>query len=207
MTDLTLYSMPSSGNSYKIRLLLALLGRGYRHVGMEYETAELAAAHAAGHLPLGKLPVLELADGTRLPESNAILCYLAEGTDWLPGNPVERAKTLGWMFWEQNQHEGVIAVRAALLTYEHRKHLATPERLAELLEAGHQRLAQMESRLASHDWIATEGASVADLALYAYTHSAGTKGGFDLERFPGIMRWIDRIAGLPGYVGLDVMPA
>lgn len=206
MTDLTLYSMPSSGNSYKVRLLLALLGRPYRHIGMEYETRELADAHAAGQLPLKKLPVLELADGTRLPESNAILCYLAEGTKWLPDDPVKRAKTLGWMFWEQNQHEGTIAVRAALLTYEIRKHLATPERLAELLEAGHERLAQMEDRLSAHDWIATDHATVADLSLYAYSHTAESKGGFDLSQFPGINRWLDRVASLPGYVGLEDIP-
>ncbi len=206
MPDLTLYSMPSSGNSYKVRLMLALLGREYAHVGMEYETPALANAHASGRLPLGKLPVLELADGTRLPESNAILCYLAEGTEWFSQDPVDRARTLGWMFWEQNQHEGVIAVRAALLTYESRKHLATPERLAELLEAGHERLARMEDRLATHDWIATDRATIADLSLYAYTHTAGTKGGFDLDRFPGIGRWLDRVAALPGYVGLNDIP-
>lgn len=206
MTDLTLYSMPSSGNSYKVRLLLSLLGQPYTHVGMEYETPELDAAHAERRLPLKKLPVLELADGTRLPESNAILCYLAEGTDWLPSDPVARAQTLAWMFWEQNQHEGVIAVRAAILVYENRKHLRTPERLAELLDTGHERLAQMEARLAEHDWIATDAPTVADLSLYAYTHSAGTKGGFDLDRFPGILRWLARIEDMPGYVTLDDIP-
>lgn len=207
MTDLTLYSMPSSGNSYKVRLLLALLGRTYRHIGMEYETSALAAAHADARLPLKKLPVLELADGTRIPESNAILFYLVEGTDWMPADPVARAQTLAWMFWEQNQHEGVVAVRAALLTYEHRKHLATPERLAELLDAGHDRLSQMEARLTDHDWIATDRPTIADISLYAYTHTAGTKGGFEMTRFPAINRWLARIAKLPGYVGLDDIPA
>ena len=207
MTDLTLYSMPSSGNSYKVRLLLAHLGLPYTHVGMEYLTPELDAAHAEGRLPLKKLPVLELSDGTRLPESNAILCYLAEGTDWLPVDRLERAQTLAWMFWEQNQHEGTIAVRAALLTYPHRKHLATPERLAELLDAGHDRLAQMEARLAGHDWLAADRPTVADICLFAYTHSAGEKGGFDLGRFPAIRRWLDRVAALPDHVKLDDIPA
>lgn len=206
MTDLTLYSMPSSGNSYKVRLLLALLGRPYRHVGMEYETPELDKAHADGILPLKKMPTLELADGTRLPESNAILCYLAEGTDWLPADPLARAQVLAWMFWEQNQHEGVIAVRAALLTYESRRHLATPERLAELLHRGHAILAQMEDHLATRDWLVGDGPTVADLSLYAYTQSAGTKGGFDLSRFPAIDRWLARVAVLPGYVTLDDIP-
>ena len=206
MSDLTLYSMPSSGNSYKVRLLLALLGRSYKHVGMEYETPALEAAHAQARLPLKKLPVLELADGTRIPESNAILCFLSEGTTWMPADPIARAQALAWMFWEQNQHEGVIAVRAALLTYESRKHLATPERLAELLETGHERLAQMEDRLSGHEWLATYQPTVADLSLYAYTHSAGEKGGFDLDRFPGINRWIDRVKSLPDYVSLTDIP-
>ncbi len=206
MTDLTLYSMPSSGNSYKVRLLLSFLGLPYTHVGMEYETPALAEAHAQRALPLGKLPTLELADGTRLPESNAILCYLAEGTVWLPDDTVRRAQTLAWMFWEQNQHEGTIAVRAALLTYESRKHLATPERLAELLDAGHQRLAQMEAHLNDHDWFGGATPTVADISLYAYTHSAGSKGGFDLEQFPRILDWLDRFAALPNYVTLDDIP-
>lgn len=207
MNDLTLYSMPSSGNSYKVRLLLAYLGRPYRHVGMEYLTPELDKAHAEGLLPLKKLPTLELVDGTRLPESNAILCYLAEGTDWLPADPLDRARVLAWMFWEQNQHEGVIAVRAALLVYEHRKHLATPERMAELLDRGHEILGQMEAHLAKNEWLAAGRPTVADIALYAYTHSAGTKGGFDLSRFPAVNAWLARVAALPGHVTLDDIPA
>ena len=207
MTDLTLYSMPSSGNSYKARLLLSFLGRPYRHVGMEYETPELDAAHASGRLPLGKLPVLVLPDGTTIPESNAILCYLAEGTDWMPDDPVARAKALGWMFWEQNQHESVIAVRAALLAYESRRHLATPERLAELLERGQALLAQMNAHLDGRDWLAGNAPSVADISLYAYTHSAGTKGGFDMTPFEALGAWLARIEALPGYVGLWDIPA
>ena len=203
---LTLYSMPSSGNSYKVRLLLALLDMPYKHVGMEYETPEIAQAHAENVFPLGKMPVLELADGTRLPESNAILCFLAEGTDWMPDDPVTKAQALGWMFWEQNQHEGVIAVRAALKMYASRAHLATPERMAELLERGHELLGQMESHLKNWDWLAGDKPSIADISLYAYTHTAGGFGGFDMSQFPAILAWLDRIAALPGYVGLDDIP-
>ena len=207
MTDLTLYSMPSSGSSYKVRLMLALLGRPYTHVGLEYETPEIEKAHADGILPLGKLPVLELADGTRIPESDAILVYLTKGTEWLPEDPKELSEVLGWMFWEQNQHEGVVAVRAALLHYKSRAHLATPERMTELLERGHALLAFMEARLADHDWLALDRPTVADICLYAYTHSAGSKGGFDMARFPAINAWIDRVAALPGHVGLEEAPA
>lgn len=203
---LTLHSMPSSGNSYKVRLLLAHLGRPYRHIGAEYLTPELDRAHAEGRLPFGKLPVLELDDGTLLPESNAILAYLAEGTPWLPADPVARARVLGWMFWEQNQHEGVIAVRAALLTYPHRAQLATPERLAELLARGQALLAIMEARLGAADWLVGEAPTIADIALYAYTHSAETAGGFDLSPFPGVRAWLARMAALPAHVGLGDIP-
>ena len=207
MNDLTLYSMPSSGNSYKARLLLAFLGIPYTHVGMEYLTPELDLAHADGVLPLKKLPVLQLSDGSRLPESNAILTYLASGTAWLSDDPLTRAQTLAWMFWEQNQHEGTIAVRAALLTYEHRKPLATPERLAELLDAGHEKLAQMEAHLKDRTWFVGEAPTIADISLYAYTHTAGTLGGFEMDRFPAINAWLQRVAALPGYVGLNDVPA
>ena len=111
---LTLYSMPSSGNSYKVRLLLALLGVDCALIDVESGSAELADAQAHGQMPFGKAPVLRLSDGRLLPESNTILCYLAEGSDFVPTDPYDRAQMLAWMFWEQNQHEGIVAVRGAL---------------------------------------------------------------------------------------------
>lgn len=206
MTDLKLYSMPSSGNSYKVRLLLALMGRSYTHVALEDGSTELAAAHENGDLPMGKLPVLVLADGTQLPESNAILHYLAEGTDWLPNDPLARARVLGWMFFEQNRHEVTIAVRASLRMYANRAHLATPERLEDLLNAGHTVLQVMEDQLSDHDWLEGNAPSIADIALYAYTHTAEERGGFDMARFPAINTWLARIAALPGYIGLFDQP-
>lgn len=198
-----LYSMPSSGNSYKVRLLLALLGRDCETVDVEYLTEALEQAKAEGRLPFGKAPVLELDDGRLLPESNAILCWLGEGTGFVPSDALDRAEMLSWMFWEQNQHEGVIAVRAALLSYPHRRAQATPERLAELLDRGHELLGIMERRLEDRDWLVGNGVSLADLCLYAYTHSAESRGGFDLGRFPAVCRWLARIAALPGYKGLE----
>ncbi|WP_288950835.1 glutathione S-transferase family protein [uncultured Paracoccus sp.] len=197
-----LWSMPSSGNSYKVRLLLALLGRECEIIDVEDSSPELAEAKAAGQLPFGKAPVLKLDDGRLLPESNAILCWLGEGTSFVPADPFLRSRMLAWMFWEQNQHEAVIAVRGALRSYPSRRHLATPGRMAELLERGHALLQVMEDRLAGHDWLVGDAISLADICLYGYTHTAGSKGGFDMARFPGIVRWLDRIAALPGYRGL-----
>ncbi len=204
---LTLLSMPSSGNSYKIRLLLSLLRRDYAHVPLEYGTPELATAKATGRLPTGKLPVLELGDGRILPESNAILWFLAEGTAYLPRDPFLRARTLSWMFFEQNQHETTIAVRAALRCYPHRAADATPERLEALLAAGNAVLAIMEAHLSGRDWLEGPAPTVADIALYAYTHSAGSRGGYDLAGFPALSAWLARIAALPGHVGLEDLPS
>ena len=198
-----LYSMPSSGNSYKVRLLLALLGRDCEIVDVEYQTEALDQARAQGRLPFGKAPVLELDDGRLLPESNAILWWLGEGTRFVPADAFARAEMASWMFWEQNQHEAVIAVRGALAYYPHRRALATPERMAELLERGHALLQIMEDRLDGRDWLVGDGPTLADLCLYGYTHTAGSRSGFDMARVPALNRWLDRIAGLPGYVGLE----
>ncbi|MFD1797617.1 glutathione S-transferase family protein [Paracoccus aurantiacus] len=198
-----LYSMPSSGNSYKVRLLLALLGRNAEILDVEYQTDALDRAKADGRLPFGKAPVLELDDGRLLPESDAILCFLGAGTDFVPTDPYVHAQMLSWMFWEQNQHEGTVAVRAALSFYPQRRHLATPERMAELLTSGHANLQIMENRLADHDWLAGDNMTLADICLYGYTHTAGERGGFDMSRFPGINHWIQRISALPGYKGLN----
>lgn len=206
MADLTLYSMPSSGNSYKVRLLLAHLGRAYAHVACEYGSQGLAAAHAQGRLPLDRVPVLVLPDGRLLPESNAILLYLGEGTPWVPGNPFIRAEMLAWMFWEQNQLETTVAVRAALACYPHRAADATPGAMARLLAAGNGALGQIEARVARHDWLAGAAPSLADLCVYGYAHSAGARGGYDLARFPALGRWLARVAALPGHVALEEIP-
>lgn len=198
-----LYSMPSSGNSYKVRLLAALTGQPLETVDCEYGSPALESAKAAGALPFGKLPALLLDSGETLAESNAILCFLGENTPFWPEASVARAQMLGWMFWEQYNHEPVIAVRQALVSYPHRAADATPERLADLLDRGHALLAVMETHLARRDWLAGEAASLADLCLYAYTHSAGSRGGFEMARFPAVTGWLDRVAALPGHVALN----
>mgnify|MGYP001260939981 CR=1 FL=1 len=197
-----LYNMPSSGNSYKVRLLMALLGKTCDSVDVEYLTDALDQAKASGALPFGKAPVLHLDDGRMLPESNAILCYLGEGTDLIPADPYARAQMLSWMFWEQNQHEGVIAVRAALRSYPHRAAQATPERMADLLASGNGLLKIMDDHLAGRDWLVGDALSLADICLYAYTHTAETRGGYDLSAFPALRARLSRIAALPAYKGL-----
>ena len=196
-----LYSMPSSGNSYKVRLILSLTGRQAEIVDCENGSEALARVKA--DLPYGKVPALVLDDGRVLAESDAILWYLGEGTDLVPTDAVLRAQMLAWMFWEQYNHEPVIAVRQALVSYPHRASEATPERLADLLDRGHSVLQVIEDALAGRDWLVGTQVSLADLCLYAYTHSAGSRGGYDMARFPRIAAWLRQIETLPGHVGLN----
>lgn len=206
MTELTLYSMPSSGNSYKVRLLLALSGRAYTHVPCEAGSVALSEAKAEGKAPLGKLPVLHLPDGRVLNESNAILWFLGAGTDWMPSDPFDQAQMLAWMFFEQNRHEPVIAGRAALRCYPDRAALATSDRMTSLLDEGHALLALMEDGLQGRDWFCEAGPTIADIALYGYTCTADTRGGFDMARFPALRAWCARIAALPGHITLEDQP-
>lgn len=203
MSDLTLYAMPSSGNSYKVQLLLAHLNRDVRIETAESGTPAVDALRKAGKLPFGSLPVLELSDGTLIPESNAILCYLADGTPWLPADPALSARALGWMFWEQNAHEGCIAERGGLNTYAHRAAEATPERMAQLLDAGHRALSRMETHLTQADWLVGSEPTIADLCLYGYTHRAAHPGGFDLGSFPAVTAWLARVTGLSGHQPME----
>ena len=204
MTTLTLYAMPSSGNSYKVQLLLALLQRPHAQVACEYGTPALVQAKADGALPLGKLPALHLGSGTILSESGAILWYLAQGTDWIPQDPLAQAEMLSWMFFEQNRVESVIAVRAALLCYPHRAADATPDRLAALLSDGIVLLDILDRHLAARDWLVGDAPTLADIAVYGYVHTAGTRGGYDMAPYPGIARWCARMAVLPGHIPLQV---
>ena len=206
MNDFTLYSMPSSGNSYKVRLMMALTGRSYRHVPLESNSAELEAAKTSGTLPLGKLPVLVLPDGTALTESSAILWYLAQNTDFLPKNALAQARVLEWMFFEQNRLEPVIAVRASLRSYPHLADQATPERMETLRHDGTALLSLLDTALGKTQWLTGDTASIADIALYGYVHSSGTRGGYDMDAFPHIQDWCARISSLPGYVSLYHKP-
>lgn len=202
-----LYSMPSSGNSYKVRLLLSKLGIAFQHVGVEYGEQQLTLTREfRAKNPAGKVPLLEFEDGTYLAESNAILHYYAEGTRFMPVNKLERARVYQWLFWEQNVHEGSIAVRMATFCYPHRDMDRSPERMAKLLESGNSALDVMEVQLGKTAFLAGDSLSIADICLYAYTHRANL-GGFDLEERKGIAAWLKRVAQDEGHVTIDWLPA
>lgn len=195
---ITIHGMADSGNCYKPRLLMALTRRPFRHKerssrdGSTRETAYLALN------PAGQVPLLELEDGRTLPESNAILHFLGQGTIFVPSDPFDHAQMLRWMFFEQNAHEGSIAVRRSLSIYPERAAGATPERMAATLESGLRALGVMETRLTASPFFVGTSPTLADIALYPYT-ATSPEGGFDLDAFPRIRGWLARIEELPGY--------
>ncbi len=200
----TLYGMVDSGNCYKPRLLMAKLGIPFTNVEVSSHTGDTRKPDYVAKNPNAMVPLLELNDGRRLAESNAILLYLAEGTRFLPADRFARALAYQWLFFEQYSHEPYIAVRRALLTFPERASDATPERLATTLERGNKALGVMEKRLAESPFFAGDY-SVADIALYAYTHDASA-GGFDLNAYPAVSAWLKRVEDDPGHVPMNWLP-
>ena len=196
-----LYNSAVSGNCYKVRLLAAQLG-------VPLELYELSVVDRSdrpeviGDLnPALRVPTLVLDDGRGLPESNAILWYLGDGSDYIPTDRYERAQVLQWQFFEQYQHEPAIAVARFLLAYsgEAEKHA---ERIEREVKNGYAVLDIMERSLGARTFFVGERYSIADITLYAYTHVAH-EGGFDLEGYPAIRRWLDRVAAQSGHIAID----
>ena len=190
---LTLYDYLPSGNGYKVRLLLSQLGIRFRLVETDILKGETRTPEFRAINPNGRIPVLELEDGRRLAESDAILFYLAEGTPFLPEERFARAAVLQWMFFEQYSHEPYIAV-ARFWTHYLGKAVD-----AEKIERGYQALDVMERHLGSRRFFVGERYTIADIALYAYTHVAH-EGGFDLAGYPKVRAWIARVAAEPGHI-------
>jgi glutathione S-transferase len=192
-----LYDNPVSGNCYKVRLILTLLG-------IEFERRELSVvdhsdrAEVLGGLsPSLNVPTVVLEDGRPLGESNAILWYFADGTGYLPDDPYQRAQVLQWMFFEQYKHEPGIAVVRFWIAYSE-----DPPSAAEIearRAVGRAALDVMERHLNNNEYFVGERFTIADIALYAYTHVA-PEGGFELEPYPAVHRWLERVAAQPGVV-------
>ncbi len=196
-----LHDFTGSGNGHKVRMLLSHLGISYELVEHDILTGETRTPEFLARNPNGKIPVLETDDGRFLPESDAILWYLAEGTDFLPDDPWERAQVLRWMFFEQYSHEPYIAVARFWLHFVDMTP-AQREQLAEKQERGYQALDVMEAHLKDNDYFAGGAYSIADIALYGYTHVAG-EGGFDLARYPAVGAWLGRVAAQPGHIAME----
>jgi glutathione S-transferase len=193
-----LYDSPVSGNCYKVRLLLAHLGVAYERQTVDVVDRSGRAELLGGLNPAQRVPTLVLDDGRSLAESGAILWYFGEGTRFIPTDAYARAQVLQWMFFEQYDHEPAIAVARFWLGYSGKPEEFEPRR-AERTAAGYRALDAMEAGLAGREWLVGGGMTLADIALYAYTHVAD-EGGFELERYPAIGRWLLRVAAEPGHV-------
>jgi glutathione S-transferase len=198
---LKLYEYASSGNCYKIRLLLNQLGIVYQRIPIDILQGESRTVEFLKLNPLGKTPVLEIQPGQYLTESNAIIYYLADGTEFLPIDRWERAQVMQWLFFEQYSHEPNIAtvrfwISIANLAQQNQEAIVQKQAL------GYAALQVMEQHLEQHDYFVGNRYSIADIALYAYTHVA-EEGNFDLSKFPAILAWFDRIVGQSNYLTIS----
>lgn len=192
-----LYDYLESGNGYKVRLLLHQLERSYERVEVDILAGESRTADFLARNPNGRIPLLELDDGSLLAESNAIQCYLAEGTPLLPDDRLDRARVLQWMFFEQYSHEPNIAV---LRFWAHTGELDAREALAtEKRVNGDAALQVLEDHLQDRAFLVADHYTIADIAIYAYTHVAD-EGGFELDRYPALLAWLDRIRAQPRHI-------
>ncbi|GGJ91181.1 glutathione S-transferase family protein [Pseudomonas matsuisoli] len=193
-----LYGDASSGNCYKVQLLLSLLDRPYEWVPVDILHGDTRAESFRAKNPNGKIPVLELDDGRTLWESNAILNFLAKGTALLPSDPWLHSKILQWQFFEQYSHEPYIAVARFINVYLG----MPPERRDEFEQkraGGYRALDVMERQLSQTPYLVGDTYSIADISLYAYTHVA-EEGGFELSGYPAIQDWMARVADQPRHV-------
>jgi len=200
---LTLYQSQPTGNSYKVRLLLSILQIPYTAVEVDIFNGDNKSAAYRRINPLGKAPALRLEDESILTESNAILSYLASGTEYFPSDALLRARVLQWMFFEQRSHLPYIAV--ARFQLHLLKKSPRDDDLAIWNLHGNIALEIMNQHLAKTQWLAVDAFTIADIALYAYTHVA-PEGGFDLSKYRGIQQWIERIESRPGYIPLMQTP-
>ena len=194
------YGDHESGNCYKIRLLLSHLDRSYEWVGVNVVARETRTPEFLAKNPNGRVPIVELDDGTVLAESNAILFHLARGSDFLPARPLDQTRALQWMFFEQYSHEPYIATSRYWIHYLNARD-QYKEKLAEKRDPGYAALGVMERHLTDQAFFVGPRMTIADIALYAYTHVAG-EGDFDLQPYPAIREWLERVASVPGHIGM-----
>jgi glutathione S-transferase len=199
--QLVLYDSPVSGNCYKVRLLLAHLGIPYERRALDVVDRSNRPEVLGGLNPSLRVPTVVLDDGRPLGESGAILWYFAEGTRFVPADPYERAQVLQWMFFEQYDLEPAIAVVRFWVAYSGRPE-EFADRLPERMKAGRRVLAALEQHLNERPYVVGDSLSLADIALYGYTHVA-EEGGFELEPYPAVRGWLERVASEPRHVPID----
>ena len=202
----TLYSMQRSGNSYKARLALEMLRAPYRLVEVDILRGESRTPDFLKKNPSGQVPLLEVAQGRFLAESNAILWYVAGGTPLAPDDRIDRAEALQWMFFEQHALEPNIGAAYFWLALVKGGRELQRHAFEDWMEEGYRALRVMENHLQLHDYFAANRYTIADIALYAYTHLAHLCD-YDLASFPAVRAWLRRVEAEPSHVTMDSQPA
>ncbi|MGJ3245840.1 MAG: glutathione S-transferase family protein [Elainellaceae cyanobacterium] len=198
---LKVYGDLKSGNCYKIKLLLYQRAIAHEWIPIDILKGETRTETFLAKNPNGKIPTLELEDGRYLSESNAILFYLAEQTQFLPDEPYDKAKVMQWLFFEQYSHEPYIAVSRFIIKYLNQAEAQKDTLLAKQTK-GYSALNVMDQQLQQTPFLVGQHYTIADIALYAYTHVAH-EGGFDLVRFPALQSWLDRVAHQPNHISMQ----
>jgi len=197
MERLKIYGDGRSGNCYKLQLLCSEMNTGYDWIEVDILAGDTRTAEFLAKNPNGRIPLLELPDGRHLAESNAILCYLADGSDFFGSDAWQRAEVLQWMFFEQYSHEPYIATSRFIIKYLGNP----PDKQLDLQQkkaGGESALQVMDQQLLTSDYLTGDRFTIADIALFAYTHVAD-EGGFDVSPYTGVVDWIDRIRRRSGY--------
>jgi glutathione S-transferase len=202
---LRLYDYLSSGNGYKVRLLLTQLGIPFELIERDIIKRETRTAEFLAKFPNGRIPAVEFDDGKLLVESNAIISYFAEGTQLVPQTRFERAQVLQWLFFEQYSHEPYIASVRYLVHIDPKVQDPRRAMLEMMIRRGYDALDVMEKHLISRQWFVGDSYSIADIALYAYTHVA-EEGGFDLGKYPAIRGWLARVRSQPRHLPITERP-
>ncbi len=198
---MVVYGDLQSGNCLKVKLVLSFLGIEHQWIHVNILENETKTPEFLTINPNGKIPAVVLGNGSTLCESNAILGYFAEGTELLPNDRYNKAKVYEWLFFEQYSHEPYIAVARFIQKYQGMPQSRVDE-FNSLQAGGNKALALMDAQLSKTAFLVGDRPTIADIALYAYTHVAD-EGGFNLSHYPNVQRWIGNIAAIDGYVGMS----
>lgn len=195
----TIYATMGSGNCFKVQLLMRQLGISFNAVNIDVLKGETRSPKYLAINPNGKVPYLRLADGQGIGESNAMLIHLAEGTDFMPTDLLERTQVFEWLFWEQSSHEPYISPARFWIAIMPEGRAQRTEQIAEWHQGGNKALRIMDDHLAKNDFLVGNRYTIADIGLYGYTHVAH-EGEFDMSQYPSVCAWMDRVSSTPNYL-------
>ncbi len=195
----TIYATIGSGNCYKVQLLMRQLGMPFEVINIDVLKGETQSPEYLSINPNGKVPYLKLPNGEGLGESNAMLAHLADGSEFMPTDPMDKTRVFEWLFWEQSSHEPYISPARFWIAIMPEGREDRADQIAMWHERGNKALKIMDRHLAKNDFLVANRYTVADIGLFGYTHVA-SEGEFDMSRYPSVRAWLERVKSTPNYV-------